>query len=212
MFSGLAGDAASQGTSLELGTQKGFSTRELAFSGLLCGGLSGGFKVLGRVARPLLEAGPPIENASRLKSASNGAEPQLYWHGSPEKIADVTRTGVLGQKVGAGEKYWATTKTLDELGWKQMTVGGRINLYPPGIKPPFTATYEFSSSEAAIFKRAWGPEFSYNPFEWWKGAVGQYYFRPVAATLGQRFTEAGVGAIGGGAAVGIPYIILHDKE
>jgi len=70
MFSGLSGDAASQGTSLALGTQKGFSTRELAFSGLLCGGLSGGFNVLGRVARPLLEFGPTIENASRLKSAA----------------------------------------------------------------------------------------------------------------------------------------------
>ncbi len=142
----------------------------------------------------LMFAGPYLPELAALSQGRRGAVASegtqaLYWHSSAERIEQVAATGVLGQSVGAGEKYWATTRTLSELGPGQWAVGGRLNVIPPRIKPPFEATYQLSPSESSLFKPAWGPQFSWNVAEWWKGAAGQYYFAPAPISLGQRAGE-----------------------
>jgi RHS repeat-associated protein len=132
------------------------------------------------------------------------AENALYWHGSPAGVAARNEGGLfVNGRPGAGRKFWVTTRKLEETGPGQILLGGNINVWPnPGLKGGFSATYKLSSEEAALFHKASGFEFSWNPIEWWKGAAGQYYYRPGPVSLGQRLGEASIPVVGTGAGVG----------
>ena len=130
----------------------------------------------------------------------------LYWHGSLTGVARRSASGIFVDGPGNGGLFWATSKQMDELGPWAWKIGGNANvkIIPPRLinKGGLEATYDLTSAESAMFRRAWGPSFNWNPYQWYKGAVGQYYYRPGTATWGQRLGELGnaAGITGAGAA------------
>lgn len=78
-------------------------------------------------------------------------------------------------------------------------------------KPPFVqykggfgSVYKLTAEEASKFSRAWGFQYSWNPVQWYKGAIGQYYFHPGTVSWAQRGTELlRVGGISTAIGVGI---------
>lgn len=124
--------------------------------------------------------------------------PRLYWHGSPEAVARRKIGGIFVDGPGNGGLYWTTNGKMDKLGLRKLMVGGNTNVrvFPPGLlkKGGLDATYELTAAEAAQFRRAWGPDFNWNPYMWWKGGTGQFYNRSVPVTWGQRLRELGQAA------------------
>ena len=51
-------------------------------------------------------------------------------------------------------------------------------------------TYRLTDSEAAVFRPAFGFDFNWNPYQWWKGAAGQYYHQAGKATVRQRVARS----------------------
>lgn len=108
---------------------------------------------------------------------------------------------------GNDHLYWATSigsrKDLGAWAWK---IGGNRNvqLFPPRLisKGGIEATYKLSATEASMFRRAWGFDFNWNPVQWWKGAFGQYYFRPGSVTWARRVGQLGQ-AVGIAGTVGV---------
>lgn len=151
-----------------------------------------------------VEPGPGGEAymASRVGSKALGAagrQPgkeggkRLFWHGSREGVARREAEGVFVDGAGNGGLNWATDRTRDKLGPGAWKVGGNTDVK---FRPPFhvdkgglEATYELTPAEVAKFRRAWGPDFNWNAYQWWKGAAGQYYYRPKPATASQRLEE-----------------------
>jgi hypothetical protein len=135
----------------------------------------------------------------------------LYWHGSAAGVARRNASGILVDGPGNSGLFWATSKNMDELGPLAWKVGGNTNvqLIPPRLinKGGLEATYNLTSAESAMFSRAWGPNFNWNPYQWWKGAAGQYYYRQGAASWGQRAGELGKAAGITGAGVAGGYLI-----
>lgn len=157
-------------------------------------------------------------NAELRTGLMSGAKTpsELYWHGSAAGVARRNLTGIFVDGPGNGGLFWATSKEMDELGPLAWRVGGNTNvqLIPPKLinKGGLEATYNLTSAESAMFRRAWGPTFNWNPYQWWKGAAGQYYYRPAPAGLGTRLGEAGKAAAITGAWTGVPYIYYKLNE
>lgn len=136
---------------------------------------------------------------------------RLFWHGSPKAVAKREAEGVFTDGAGNGGLNWATDRTRDELGPMAWRVGGNhdVKFRPPFLvnKGGLDATYELSPAEVEKFRRAWGADFNWNAYQWYKGASGQYYYRPNPATAGQRVKElsqaAGITAAGAGIGYGI---------
>ena len=135
----------------------------------------------------------------------------LFWHGSQDAVANRQAMGITVDGPGNGGMYWATSRQIDELGPLNWTVGGNANvqLFPPALinKGGIEATYTLSPSEASLFQPAWGPDFSWNPYQWWKGAFGQYYYNPTAVTWGTRAAQLGTAGAITGAGIGGAYLI-----
>lgn len=134
---------------------------------------------------------------------------RLFWHGSPEAVARREAEGVFVDGAGNGGLNWATQNTRDNLGPLAWKVGGNhdVTWRPPFVKNKggLEATYELTPEEVAQFRRAWGPDFNWNAYQWYKGLAGQYYYRPKPATAGQRLKELGQAAGITGAALGGGY-------
>ncbi len=105
---------------------------------------------------------------------------------------------------------------MDEIGPLAWKVGGNTNvqILPPRLinKGGLEATYKLTSAETAMFSRAWGPSFNWNPYQWWKGAAGQYYYRPGAASWSQRAGELGKAAGITGAGAGGGYLLYNATQ
>jgi RHS repeat-associated protein len=127
-----------------------------------------------------------------------GSGTKLFWHGSADAVARREAAGVFVDGPGNSGLFWATSKQMEELGPFAWKVGGNMNvqLLPPRLinKGGLEATYSLTPGESAMFSRAWGFDFNWNPYQWWKGAVGQYYYRSGPASLWRRFGELGKGA------------------
>ncbi len=143
------------------------------------------------------------------------APPKLYWHGSRDAVDRREMGGVFVDGPGNGGMFWSTSRKMNELGPFKFHVGGNTNVrtFPPRLvnKGGLEATYELTPAEAAQFRRAWGPNFNWNPYMWWKGASGQYYLRPFEASLRQRLGEL-AGGIGITSALGTGYVYHRLKE
>jgi len=152
----------------------------------------------------------------RATPATAQSNRRLFWHGSSDAVARRQFSGLFVDGTGNGRMFWTTTKQLDELGPLSWKVGGNHNvrLFPPGLinKGGLEATYALRPADVALFRRAWGPGFNWNPYQWWKGAAGQFYYRPVPATWGQRFAELGHAGLITGATGGGTYVILVISE
>lgn len=148
------------------------------------------------------------------KFASQGED--LFWHGSAAGVARRNANGIFADGPGNGGLFWTTSKQMNELGPLAWKVGGNTNvrLIPPGLvnKGGLEATYKLTSAEGAMFRRAWGPDFNWNPYQWWKGAAGQYYHRAGAASWGQRIGELGKASGITGAGVGGGYLLSKMQE
>ena len=76
-------------------------------------------------------------------------------------------------------------------------------------KGGFDAVYRLTDREARHFSRAWGPDYSWNVYQWYKGLIGQYVYDPRPyVPWAQRVTElkrlgAITGLVAGSSAVGI---------
>lgn len=156
----------------------------------------GGARLLGRAGRLF----------GRLKNSSD-----LYWHGDQAGVALRRAYGILAAEPGAGRRYWVTSlKKLNR--WTTFWIGGSTELMSKRFpyvgyraKRVFEATYQLSAAEVSQFRRAWGPRFSYDMFEWWKGFAGQYYYQPARVTVGQRLRELGVFGVKAGVTGGLVY-------
>lgn len=126
-----------------------------------------------------------VESSSRTKT--------LYWHGSRDGVERAVKDGLFAHGTGNGAKFWATSRG------KPGTItnilnGGNYNvesLIPLRLKAKggFDAVYQLTPEEAAKFHRAWGPRYSWNPYQWYKGATGQYVYSPMPVTWAQRRLE-----------------------
>jgi hypothetical protein len=68
--------------------------------------------------------------------------------------------------------------------------------------------YTLTEEEAALFRRAWGPDYSWNPYNWYKVGIGQFYYRPNSVGWGTRMIALGKGT---GITVvigGVTYVLL----
>jgi len=125
--------------------------------------------------------------------AGGRSGPTLYWHGSKDAVDDTMRHGLFVHDPGSGGKYWATTRGKKGRLTKFL-IGGDRNVdslvpFRTSSKGGFDAVYNLTPKEAGCFSRAWGPEYSWNPYQWYKGGFGQYYYQPGAVTWGQRGIE-----------------------
>jgi len=151
-------------------------------------------------------------------SMTGGKTPTLYWHGTESAVESANIEGLFAHGWGNGGKYWATELSSRNV-VTDVLIGGTQNVdslvpFRLSSKGAFEAVYTLTDEEAALFSRAWGPSYSWNPYNWYKGAFGQYYCQSSAVTWGQRATELGqgtiiTGAIGGGA-YGLSY--LNDQR
>ena len=92
-------------------------------------------------------------------------------------------------------------------------IGGNRNVdslipFRTSTKGGFEAVYKLTADEAAKFSRAWGFKYSWNPYQWYKGAIGQYVYAPHGTSWAQCGIELGrFGAIssiiGGGVWIGV---------
>jgi hypothetical protein len=142
------------------------------------------------------------ENVTKWFGQWSSQGKTLFWHGSASGVARREASGILVDGAGNGGLNWVTSKQMNELGVFRWKIGGNNNvtLLPPGLvnKGGIEATYVLKPGEAAMFSRAWGTDFSWNPYQWWKGGVGQFYYRPGVATWSSRAGELGTaGAITG---------------
>ena len=186
-----------------------------AFMAGLTGGALGG--ALG-AALPLAWAGlrqagrGAVWTAHRIRSANTNGGRQLFWHGSAEGVAQREASGLFVARPGNGGLYWTTSvERIEDLGVGTWKIGGNTNvkLFPPKLinKGGIQATYRLAAGEASVFRRAWGFDFNWNPYQWWKGAVGQYYFRPGPVTWAQRSGEVGQALGITGTALGGAWVI-----
>jgi len=163
--------------------------------------------VLGAFARTLQRTAAAIEGVDLGIDAAETGGGDLMWHGSTDAVARREVSGIFVDGPGNGGLYWATSRNIDELGPGNILIGGNTNvrLFPPGLvnKGGIEATYNLTANESAMFQRAWGTDFSWNPYQWWKGVAGQYYYRDGAASVAQRFGELGKAAGITGAGVGL---------
>lgn len=143
--------------------------------------------------------------SSRILSPRGPAA--LYWHGTKEGVEAAFQRGLFAHGTGSGSKFWATNqKHLNA--WTEFLIGGNTNIdslipFRTSTKGGFQATYRLTPDEAHHFRRAWGVEYSWNPYQWYKGAVGQFYYHPGIVSWAQRGIELGRAAgistiIGGG--------------
>jgi hypothetical protein len=128
-----------------------------------------------------------------IGSISKSGVPALYWHASPEGVAAAQANGLFAHGPGAGGKFWATTiGTPGRL--TEVLVGGNHNIdslipFRMSTKGGFGAVYRLTTEEASRFSRAWGFRYSWNPYQWYKGAIGQYFVHPGSVSWGQRGIE-----------------------
>jgi hypothetical protein len=149
---------------------------------------------------------------SWLKNGSSTSG--LYWHGSPAAVARRSAGGLFVDPQGNAGKYWATNIQGRSF-LTRLLVGGNTNIkfkYPfYQSKGGLEATYQLSQSEASLFNRAWGPRFSWDPLDSWKGLMGQYYYQPTPVTMGQRFLELSRFIVKFGAAGGAAYALSSEQ-
>ena len=179
------------------------------------------------VATPVVMAAPaastivetstaaPIEVDASVGAASRAA-PTLYWHATEEAVESANLNGLLAHGPGNGGKYWASTYSSEAALTNTLLLGGTQNvrsLIPFSLAPKgaFESVYTLTEDEAALFSRAWGPQFSWNPYVWYKGAFGQYYYQSTLVTWGQCAVELGqagtiTSAVVGGSA-GVSYLV-----
>jgi RHS repeat-associated protein len=142
--------------------------------------------------------------------------PALYWHGSKEGVAARQAQGINFTDVaGAETRLWATTRAPRNL-LTDLLIGGNTNL---ALRSPFLVSkggmesvYALRASEAGRFQRAWGTGYSWNPYQWYKGAMGQYYFDVAPRTFAQRMAELGRAGWITGAAAGGAYALSEATE
>jgi len=162
-----------------------------------------GFGMAGAIAR-----GGSVWMATA--DAANPVPVPLFWHGSAKAVAQREAAGLFALPVGNGKMYWATAiDDVKQLGFDAWKIGGNTNvqLLPPKLvnKGGIEAMYKLTTAESARFKRAWGVDFNWNAFQWWKGAAKQYYYRPSPATWTQRAGELGKAIAIGGTAGGLSW-------
>ncbi|MEM7477857.1 MAG: RHS repeat-associated core domain-containing protein, partial [Planctomycetota bacterium] len=133
--------------------------------------------------------------AHRARLFAPKKTPSLYWHGSTEGVEAATRNGLFAHGTGSGSKFWATTRGKPG-GLTEFLIGGNRNVdslipFRTSTKGGFEAVYQLTAEEAAMFSRAWGFKYSWNPYQWYKGAIGQYVYAPKGVSWGQRGIEVG---------------------
>lgn len=147
--------------------------------------------------------------ATISKIAPNIGRP-LYWHGSAEAVEAATRSGLFAHGTGNGLKFWATSIGRQG-GLTEILIGGNRNIVSryPFLSPKggFSSVYQLTAEEASHFNRAWGFRYSFNPYQWYKGATGQYYCHPGSVSWAQRRLEFGRGLGITGAGLGGAYIV-----
>lgn len=139
--------------------------------------------------------------ASRASGLSNGP-PNLYYHTNPgtkAKIDELRKGGnsiFEGLPPGNERTFWSTPAPCPGT----LSTGGRMSIEPlnlfrrgqPVVRmKDFSQTVRMTADEAANFRRAWGPSYSWDATHWWKGAAGQYYYRPVTSAW-TRTQQGGV--------------------
>ena len=138
--------------------------------------------------------------ANAVKTSAPRGGPTLYWHGSTEGVEAATRNGLFAHGTGSGSKFWATTRGKQGA-LTEILIGGNRNIdslipFRTSTKGGFESVYKLTAEEASHFSRAWGFRYSANPYQWYKGAIGQYVYSPGTISWAQRGTELGrAGAI-----------------
>jgi hypothetical protein len=139
------------------------------------------------------------EEAAPEFLAPEGEQATLYYYGSEEYVANKTANDMFYGGPGAQGRYWATTDANADT--FSLSTGGSVG-------KDMSSMMTLSPEDAAMFKPAYGFDFSWDPTSWWKGLAGQYYYRPVT-TWANRATElGGLGlktGIAGGVAGGVYY-------
>ena len=140
-----------------------------------------------------------VEAALKSKRilAPNSGGKNLFWHGSAEGVENATKNGLFAHGTGNGSKFWATSRG-EQGKLTEILIGGNYNIVakPPFVqyKGGFGSVYKLSAEEASHFNKAWGFQYSWNPYQWYKGVSGQYYFHPGTVSWAQRATELKRGA------------------
>ncbi len=143
--------------------------------------------------------GSLISNSNKLNwiGAPSSGGKNLFWHGSAEGVENATKTGLFSHGTGNGSKFWATSRG-EQGKLTEILIGGNYNIVakPPFVqyKGGFGSVYKLMAEEASHFSKAWGFQYSWNPYQWYKGVSGQYYFHPGTVSWAQRATELKRGA------------------
>ncbi len=116
--------------------------------------------------------------------AAESAQPSLYYYGPKEYVENKLSNGMFYGGPGAQGRYWATADA--GAGKLSLSTGGSVG-------KDMSARMILSAEDAAKFRPAYGFEFSWDPLSWWKGASGQYYYRPVTTGLDRVIELTGLG-------------------
>jgi RHS repeat-associated protein len=148
-------------------------------------------------AKQFVGAGRAASLATRPVSAPVSGGKNLFWHGSAEGVENATKNGLFAHGTGNGSKFWATSRG-EQGKLTEILIGGNYNIVakPPFVqyKGGFGSVYKLTAEEASHFSKAWGFQYSWNPYQWYKGLSGQYYFHPGTVSWAQRATELKRGA------------------
>ncbi|MEJ7593341.1 MAG: RHS repeat-associated core domain-containing protein [Planctomycetaceae bacterium] len=164
-----------------------------------------------------LRAAKSLQSIERLTpNLSPRRGPTLYWHGSTEGVGAATRNGLFAHGTGNGSKFWATTRG-EQGALTEILVGGNRNIeslipFRTSTKGGFESVYRLTAEEASHFSRAWGFSYSFNPWQWYKGVIGQYVYHPGSVSWAQRGLEARRGLTITGAGVGGAIIVDQGIE
>ena len=140
-----------------------------------------------------LKRGSATNGIRQSQAGTRGSGPELFWHGSEDAVQAARKDGLFSHGTGSGSKFWATTRSDRSL-LTDILIGGNRNVeslipFRTSTKGGFTSVYKLTAEEAAKFSRAWGFQYSWNPYQWYKGGIGQYYYHPGTVSWGQRGIE-----------------------
>jgi hypothetical protein len=98
-----------------------------------------------------------------------GRTSKLYYYGPQEFVKNKLANGMLAGGPGTQGRFWATTDA--NAGMFSLSTGGSF-VKNGKIFVDMSARMELSAVDAALFRPAYGLEFSWDPTSWWKGVAG----------------------------------------